>query len=87
MGSIIVPAEGRPTEAPGSERLLEFGGANAFAVMATVKSLLREAGATRAFTDAYLKEAMSGDHDHLLSTSIAYLDADFTDSPLGRALG
>lgn len=86
MTEITVPLEGRPVKPPGSERLLEFGGANAFSVMATVKGLLKDAGASREFMATYLKDAMSGDHDHLIAVSMAYLDAEFAESPLGAAL-
>jgi hypothetical protein len=70
-----VPVEGRPVNAPGSNTLLGVDG-NAFAVMGTVVKALRRAGAEQSFIAAYQAEATSGDYDHLLAASAAYLDAD-----------
>ena len=69
-----VPTTGRPTEPTTSDDLAGKDG-NAYAIMGTTKRLLLDAGASRAFVDAYLEEAQSGDYDHLLVTSIAFLDA------------
>ena len=41
---------------------------NAFAILAKVKDALRRGGQSREFIDAFMKEAMSGDYDHLLCT-------------------
>lgn len=71
---IEVPSEGRPTSPTTSSDLVGVDG-NAFAVMGTTSKLLTRAGATREFTNAYMKEAMSGDYDHLIATSVAYLDS------------
>ncbi len=73
--AIEVPAEGRPVNAPGSELLPGIDG-NAFSVIAATKRWLKDAEASREFIDAYQKEAMSGDYDHLLAASMAYLDAE-----------
>lgn len=73
--AIEVPAEGRPRFAPGAELLPGIDG-NAFSVMAATKRWLRDAEASPEFIAAYLAEAMSGDYDHLLAASMAYLDAE-----------
>jgi len=44
--------------------------------MGTVDRLLRQAGASKEFRDAYRAEAMSSDYDHLLAASVAYLEAE-----------
>ena len=76
MAHITVPTEGRPLEQLDSGDILVGIDGNAFVVMATTAKALRRAGASKAFEDAYRAEAMSGDYDHLLATSMAYLDAD-----------
>ena len=43
---------------------------NAFAVMGSVKNALKRAGADQEYIDRYLKEATSGDYDHLLAVSM-----------------
>jgi hypothetical protein len=70
---IIVPEEGRPLKPTSASRLVGIDG-NAFSVMYKTEDLLRKAGASPEYIDAYAKEAMSGDYNHLLQTSIAYLD-------------
>lgn len=70
---IEVPTEGRPTEETSSDDLLGIDG-NAFSIMGTTRKLLQRAGATKEFRDSYFTQAMSGDYDHLLAVSIAYLD-------------
>ena len=47
---------------------------NAFSVMASVKAAMRSAGAPKSEIDEYLKDAMSGDYDHLLQVSLAMVD-------------
>ena len=47
---------------------------NAFAIMASVKKALRQAGATREDIDTYLAESMSGDYDNLLRTAMKYVE-------------
>ena len=41
---------------------------NAFALLGKVRQALRENGTPKEFIDAFLKEAMSKDYDHLLCT-------------------
>ena len=45
---------------------------NAFAVMGKVAKALRRAG-RRNLVEAYMAEAMSGDYDHLLQTTMRYV--------------
>jgi hypothetical protein len=70
---ISVPTEGRPTTYTSSEDLIGIDG-NAFSIMGTTKQILQRAGASKGFRDSYLKDAMSGDYDHLIAVSVAYLD-------------
>jgi len=46
---------------------------NAFAILAKVKTALRKAGQVEE-AEAFMKEAMSGDYDHLLATAMEYVD-------------
>lgn len=75
MSEITVPTEGRQTEATSSSDLVGVDG-NAFAIMAFTQRTLRRAGATPAFTEAYRAAASSGDYDHLIAVSVAFLDAE-----------
>lgn len=74
MPDLTPPTDGRPADAPGSDLLVGTDG-NAFAVMGTTSKALKRAGASPAYVAAYMKAAMSGDYDHLLAVSMAYLDA------------
>ena len=49
---------------------------NAFSIMAHVKQALRRARADKEYIDKYLKEATSGDYDHLLVVSMEYVDVE-----------
>ena len=84
MRAIKVPVSGRPEESPGSGNLVGVDGCsgnlvggdrNVFNVIGRTMALLRRAGATPEFIDAYTVEAESGDYDHAIRASIAYLDA------------
>lgn len=46
---------------------------NAFAILGRVQRALRQAGVEKAEIDAFLKEAMAGDYDHLLQTAMAWV--------------
>ena len=46
---------------------------NAFVIMAIVQKAMRKAGLSKAEIDAYHAEAMSGDYDHLLLTTMRYV--------------
>ena len=41
---------------------------NAFSILGTVKQALRRGGESREFIEAFMKEATSGDYNHLLCT-------------------
>ena len=49
---------------------------NAFAIMGRVKKALMLAGADQEYIDKYLKEATSGDYDHLLAVSMEYVNVE-----------
>lgn len=49
---------------------------NAFSIMGYVTRTLRRAGNPSSVLDAYREKAMGGDYDHLVATSMAYLDGD-----------
>jgi hypothetical protein len=46
---------------------------NAFAVMGTVKSALKKAGASKEELDQYLSDSMSGDYDNLLRVAMDWV--------------
>jgi hypothetical protein len=77
MTTPIKPVVGRPDPdlLPGGGALVGIDG-NAYAVMAEVARLLKYAGASRAYIEAYRQVAMSKDYDHLLATSVAYITPD-----------
>jgi hypothetical protein len=47
---------------------------NAFAIMGRASRAMQRAGFTRDERDEYQTEAMSGDYDHLLQTTMLYFD-------------
>jgi len=47
---------------------------NAFAIMGSVKSALKNAGATPEEIQQYLDESMSGDYDNLLRTACRWVE-------------
>jgi hypothetical protein len=47
---------------------------NAFAIMGAVQRALRKAGAPKEEINQYLKEAMSGDYDNLLRTTMDWVE-------------
>ena len=49
---------------------------NAFSIMGRVKQALRCKGADREYIEKYLKEATSGDYNHLLFVSMEYVDVE-----------
>ena len=49
---------------------------NAFSIMGRVKQVLRCKGADREYIEKYLKEATSGDYNHLLSVTMEYVDVE-----------
>lgn len=72
---IEVPTQGRPQEAPGGDSLVGVDG-NAFSVIGFTQKALRRAGASQEFIASYQAEVMSGDYDHVIATSVMYLDAE-----------
>jgi len=47
---------------------------NAFAIMGAVQRALRKAGASRDDINEYLSEAMSGDYNNLLRTTMEWVE-------------
>ena len=47
---------------------------NAFAIMASVRSALKRAGATEAELSLYAQESMSGDYDNLLRVASQWVE-------------
>lgn len=47
---------------------------NAYSVMGYVTNAMRQAGMSKAERDAYLKDAMSDDYNHLLVVSMEMID-------------
>jgi len=47
---------------------------NAFAILGRTTAALRRAGVPPDEIDAYLAEATSGDYDHLLATTMGWVD-------------
>ncbi len=46
---------------------------NAFAIMGIVKKALRRAGADREYCEKYMDEAISGDYNNVLATTMKYV--------------
>ena len=49
---------------------------NAFAILGRTTAALRAAGVAQEEIDAYFAEATSGDYDHLLHTTMAWVDSE-----------
>jgi hypothetical protein len=49
---------------------------NAFSIMGNVKRALKRASADKEYIDEYLKEATSGDYNHLLNVSMQYVNVE-----------
>lgn len=47
---------------------------NALAIVGKVKRALERAGADRGVADTFVKEALSGDYNHVLTTAMRYAD-------------
>ena len=47
---------------------------NAFAILGSVQRALRKAGASKEEINQYMQEAMSGDYNHLLSTTMDWVE-------------
>lgn len=48
---------------------------NAYSILGRVQKAMRRAGVPRNEIDAYIKEATSGDYNHLLATTIEWVHA------------
>jgi len=49
---------------------------NAFFILGTVREALKKAGATKEYIDQYMKEAKSGDYNHLLRVTMEYVEVE-----------
>lgn len=49
---------------------------NAFSILGATKKAMARANVSKETIDAYMKEAMSGDYDHLLSVTMDYCDVE-----------
>ncbi len=58
---------------PDVEVQLSGEGGNAFSVMGAVRKALKRAGVSQIEVEAFNKEAMSGDYDHLLQTCMKWV--------------
>lgn len=47
---------------------------NAFSIMGRVQKALQRAGNSKEIVDSYVEQAMSGDYDHLLAVTLAYVN-------------
>ena len=47
---------------------------NAFAILGRVQKALRRAGVPKDEVDAFMEEATAGDYDHLLRTTMEWVD-------------
>lgn len=47
---------------------------NAFAIMGRVQKALQRAGNSKEVVDSYISQAQSGDYDHLLAVTLAYVN-------------
>lgn len=64
----------RPDTLPHIEVELLGHDGNAFAIIGRCTKAMRRAGVDKATIDAFTKEAMSGDYDHLLATAMEWFD-------------
>ena len=49
---------------------------NAFNILGKVQKALKDAGASKEYIEEYVKEALAGDYNHLLSTTMKYVDVE-----------
>lgn len=49
---------------------------NAFAILGAVSQELRKAGVTKEEQDRYMDEAMNGDYNHLLQTTMKWVNVE-----------
>jgi Domain of unknown function (DUF4314) len=74
--SATSPTPQDPTQPryPDIQVQLSGGDGNAFAILGRTAGALRAAGVPQEEIDAYFAEATSGDYDHLLHTTMAWVD-------------
>ena len=63
-----------PSSKPTAKLIGQDG--NAFAIMGNIKQALKRAGADKECIPKYMKEATSGDYDHLLTVSMKYVNVE-----------
>jgi hypothetical protein len=70
------PTAGDPTQPRYPEIQVQLSGedGNAFAILGRTAAALRAAGVPQQEIDAFFAEATSGDYDHLLQTTMAWVD-------------
>lgn len=61
-----------PNEKPDVKLVDEDG--NAFVILGKTKKVLRKAGADNEYINQYMGEAMSESYDHLLATTMKYVN-------------
>jgi hypothetical protein len=59
---------------PNAKVRLTGADGNAFSIMGEVSEALKRAGATQAQINEYVDESMSGDYDHLLQTTMRWVE-------------
>jgi len=71
-----IPSHTITVEVPEPRPAIRLSGkdGNAFAILGTVTAALKKAGCSKEHRDAFMREAMSGDYDHLLQTCMKYAD-------------
>jgi hypothetical protein len=74
--SATPPTPQNPTRPryPGVQVQLSGEDGNAFAILGRTAAALRHAGVPQEEIDAFFAEATSGDYDHLLQTTMAWVD-------------
>ena len=61
-----------PEEKPEVQLTGEDG--NAFAILGRVRTALKRAGADQEYVEKYMNEATTSDYDHLLRTTMTYVE-------------
>ena len=62
----------KPKKKPNVKLVGENG--NAFVIMGKTQAALKKAGADKEYIKKYIDEATSGDYDHLLATTMKYVN-------------
>jgi hypothetical protein len=72
----LLPTPQDPTQPRYPEVQVQLTGedGNAFAILGRTATALRRAGVSQEEVDAFFAEATSGDYDHLLATTMAWVD-------------